>query len=62
MTARTRYGFSVNVKGVFCPVHPTGGKPYRYDTRAEAEHMAEMCYGPRCVKGYIMWRVDEVTE
>ena len=26
-------------------VHPTGGKPYEYDTNREAEHMAYICYG-----------------
>ena len=26
-------------------VYPTGGKPYEYDTRKEAEDMARICYG-----------------
>lgn len=26
-------------------VHPIGGRPYEYETRAEAENMARICYG-----------------
>lgn len=26
-------------------VHPTGGTPYEYTTRKEAEDMARICYG-----------------
>lgn len=26
-------------------MRPTGGKPYRYATRREAENMAYICYG-----------------
>ena len=26
-------------------VHPVGGAPYEYGTRAEAESMARLCYG-----------------
>jgi hypothetical protein len=26
-------------------VHPVGGKPYEYTTRAEAENMARIAYG-----------------
>ena len=26
-------------------VHPTGGQPYEYDTKEEAERMAYICYG-----------------
>ena len=29
---------------VWRKVHPTGGKPYVYETRAEAERMLRMCY------------------
>jgi hypothetical protein len=38
-------------------VHPVGGAPYQYATRAEAENMARICYGndPAIV------RVREVT-
>ena len=25
-------------------VHPTGGKPYQYETKAEADKMLDMCY------------------
>lgn len=49
-----KYGFDVfafvgkkNGKDIYewKAVHPTGGQPYRYDTREEAERMARICYG-----------------
>ena len=30
--------------GKWASVRPSGGKPYEYDTRAEAERMADICY------------------
>jgi hypothetical protein len=53
MTNSMKYRFQVlletRVNGVpvkeWKDVHPTGGQPYEYDTRREAEDMARMCYG-----------------
>ncbi len=30
---------------VWRAIRPTGGKPYEYESRPEAEAMARMCYG-----------------
>lgn len=46
----TKFRFQVLLdKGMiterWADVRPAGGKPYEYDTRAEAENMARVCYG-----------------
>jgi len=51
ITDNVKYQFHVLVenqkshKKEFKAVRPTGGIPYEYDTRKEAEDMAKMCYG-----------------
>lgn len=44
----TRFGIEVRVETKDGPqwqrVRPTGGKPYEYDTRREAEDMRRLCY------------------
>ena len=60
----TKYRLQVLGGEGWSDVHPTGGAPYEYDTKQEAERMLMMCY-PDQVKGFdgrITVRVKGVTQ
>ena len=38
------FGIQIKIKGEWLNVAPTGGDPYRYATKPEAEHILWICY------------------
>jgi len=38
------WGMQLKLDGEWTWIHPTGGEPYRYDTKEEAEDMLRICY------------------
>jgi hypothetical protein len=42
------FEMQIKVNGGWTSIAPTGGDPYRYETRAAAENMLRICYPDLC--------------